>query len=204
MIRLYRAPWSTNVERVALALAHKRLEVESVWIDYADRSPVEAVSGQGLVPVIEAGGEVVHDSPRILAWLEERHPDPPLYPREDPRRAEVEVLVDWFNAVWKTWPNGIEAELRRDEPDERLIARHSASMDTALDRFERLLAGRDHLMGDALGVADCVVFPFVKFALRRDPGDDERFHRILDEHQSVEGRPRLSGWIERMDACPRA
>ena len=40
MIRLYRAPFSTNVERVALALAHKELRVESVVIDYRDRSEV--------------------------------------------------------------------------------------------------------------------------------------------------------------------
>ena len=90
------------------------------------------------------------------------------------------------------------------EPDERAIADYSASMDEALDQFERLLAGRDHLMGDKLGVADCIVFPFVKFALGRDPEDDELFHRILDEHQSAEGRPRLRAWIERVDARPRA
>ena len=204
MLRLYRAPFSTNVERVALALAYKGLEAESVWIDYSDRSRVEEVSGQGLVPVVEDAGTVVFDSPRILAWLEERHPDPPLFPTEDPRRAEVEVFVDWFNAVWKTWPNGIEAELGMPEPDERAIADYSASMDEALDQFERLLAGRDHLMGDELGVADCIVFPFVKFALGRDPEDDELFHRILDEHQSAEGRPRLRAWIERVDARPRA
>jgi glutathione S-transferase len=204
VIRLYRAPWSTNVERVALALAFKGLEAESVWIDYSDRSPVEAVSGQGLVPVIEADGEVVFDSPAILHWLEERHPDPPLFPARDPRRAEVEVLVDWFNAVWKTWPNAIEAELGRPDPDERAIAGYSASMSEALDQFERLLSDRGYLMGDTLGVADFVVFPFVKFALRRDPEDDELFHRILDEHQSVDGRPRLAEWIERIDTCRRA
>lgn len=202
-MKLYRAPFSTNAERVALALAHKGLEVESVWIDYSDRSPVEAVSGQGLVPVIEDDGEVVYDSPRILAWLEERNPDPPLYPSDDARRAEVELFVDWFNAVWKVWPNAIEAELGRPEPDEAAIGDHAAHMDSALDHFERMLAGRDHLMGEEFGVADCVAFPFVKFALRRDPEDDELFHRILDEHQSAEGRPRLSAWIERMDACPR-
>ena len=32
MMRLYRANFSTNAERVALALAHKGLEVESVEI----------------------------------------------------------------------------------------------------------------------------------------------------------------------------
>jgi glutathione S-transferase len=203
VIRLYRAPWSTNVERVALALAHKGLEAESVWIDYADRGPVEAVSGQGLVPVIQADGEGVFDSPVILRWLEERHPDPPLFPRDAARRAEMDVFVDWFNRVWKPWPNGIEAELGRSQPDERVIAACSASMSAALDRFELMLAGRDYLMADELTAADCIAFPFLKFALRRDPDDDELFHRILDEHQSVEGRPRVSGWIERMDACPR-
>ena len=186
-----------------MALAHKGLEAESVWIEYSDRSLVEAVSGQGLVPVLADGDEVVHDSPRILAWLEERHPDPPLFPREEPRRAEVEVFVDWFNAVWKTWPNGIEAELGRPEPDRALIEDHIASMAQALDAFERLLTGRDHLMGDEFGVADVIAFPFLKFAAGRPPEDDELFHRILDEHQSVEGRPRLRGWIERVDDRPR-
>jgi glutathione S-transferase len=203
-MRLYRAPFSTNVERVALALAHKGLDVESVWIEYGDRGPVEAVSGQGLVPVLVDGDEVVFDSPRILVWLEERHPEPPLYPADDPRRAEVELFVDWFNTVWKVWPNAIEAELRRPEPDDAAIASHSAHMDSALDRFERMLAGRDHLMGDDLGVADCIAFPFLKFALARPPEDEELFHRILDDHQSLEGRPRLRAWIERVDARPRA
>jgi glutathione S-transferase len=177
--------------------------VESVWIEYGDRGPVEEVSGQGLVPVIVDGDEVVFDSARILAWLEERHPDPPLFPA-DPRRAEVETFIDWFNTVWKVWPNAIEAELGRTVPDQDAIARHVADMGTALDRFERMLAGRDHLMGDDLGAADCIAFPFLKFALARPEGDDELFHRILDEHQSVEGRPRLRAWIERMDRCPRA
>lgn len=203
-MRLYRAPFSTNVERVALALAHKGLEAESVWIDYGDRSPVEEVSGQGLVPVIVDGDEIVTDSPRILAWLEARHPDPPLYPPADPRRAEVETFIDWFNDVWKLWPNGIEAELGKAVPDQDAIAGHVAHMDTALDRFERMLAGRDHLMGDELGAADLIAFPFLKFALGRPEGDDELFHRILEEHQSVEDRPRLRAWIERMDRCPRA
>lgn len=203
MIRLYRAPFSTNVERVALALAHKGLEVESVWIDYADRGPVEAVSGQGLVPVLVDGDEVVSDSPRILAWLEERHPDPPLYPPSEPRRAEVETFVDWFNNVWKVWPNAIEAELGKPVPDQDAIAAHGAHMAAALDRFERMLDGRDHLMSDELGVADCVAFPFLKFAAGRPPEDEELFHRILEERQSLDGRPRLAAWIERVDDRPR-
>ncbi len=204
MIRLYRARFSTNVERVALALAHKGLAVESVWIDYSDRSPVEAVSGQGLVPVIVDGDRVVYDSPAILRYLEDQYPEPPLFPADPARRAETDALIDWFNHVWKVWPNALEAELGRAEPDREAIAAHAAAMDAALDRFEALLTARGHLMGDDLSAADCVVYPFVKYALHRDPDDDELFHRVLDEHQSTAGRPRLRAWIERMDARPRA
>ena len=205
VIRLYRARFSTNVERVALAIAHKGLEAESVWIEYSDRSQVERVSGQGLVPVIDHDGTVVVDSMAIVAYLEERFPEPPLYPRDPARRAEMDLFVDWFNRVWKHAPNAIEAELGRPAPDQRRIAELSGEMAGHLELLERLLAGRDHLMGDAFSAADCAAFPFLKFALRRDPQDDELFHRILDEHQRLgDDHPRLAAWIRRVDERPRA
>jgi glutathione S-transferase len=204
MIRLYRFRFSTNVERVALALAYKGVEVESVWVDPADRGPVEQVSGQRLVPVIEDDGRVVFDSTAILRYLEERHPDPPLFPRAEARRAEMDVYVDWFNRVCKRPPNELESELLRPEPDQGQIDAHAAVMRANLDRHEAMLAGRDHLFGERFSAADCAAFPFLKYALARDPADDELFHRILDEHQSVVGRPRLEGWIRRVDERPRA
>jgi glutathione S-transferase len=94
VIRLYRALFSTNVERVAIALAHKGLEAESIVIDYDDRSVVQRVSGQGLVPVIDYDGAIVVDSMQILLFLEQRHPDPPLYPAGAARRAEMLVFID--------------------------------------------------------------------------------------------------------------
>jgi glutathione S-transferase len=205
MLRLYRAPFSTNVERVALALAHKRLEVESVVISYEDRSPVVKVSGQGLVPVLVDGDEVIPDSIRILRYLEEKWPDPPLFPRDVARRAELAVFLDWFNEVWKVAPNTIEAELERAQPDEEQVAVHAARMRASLDRFEAMLDGRDHLFGDEFSAADCAAFPFLKYAQLRDPEDDELFHRILEDNLRLDdSHPRLSDWIDRVNARPRA
>lgn len=203
VIRLYRAPFSTNVERVALALAHKGLEVESVVIDYSDRSPVIEVSGQPLVPVIVDDGHVVADSTAILRYLEETRPDPPLFPRDPARRAELDVFLEWFNEVWKEPPNAIEAELREPEPDREQIAALGARMRGWLALFESMLHGRDHLFGD-FSAADCAAFPFLKYARRRDPADDEQFHLILEAHQRLGGGyPRLAAWIERVDERPR-
>jgi glutathione S-transferase len=203
MLRLYRAPFSTNVERVALALAHKGLEVESVEISYSDRSPVIEVSGQRLVPVLVDGDDVIPDSTRILRHLEERWPDPPLFPREPARRAELDVFLEWFNEVWKLPPNAIEAELGEDEPDHDRISILGARMRGWLDLFENMLDGRDHLFGD-FSAADCAAFPFLKFAKLRDPADDELFHRILEENLRLDGgHPRLSAWIDRVNERPR-
>ena len=79
-VRLYRAEWSTNCERVGLALAFKGIEAQSVLIEYSNRAPVEAISGQGLVPVIEDAGEVINDSVAIMRHLDRRTPDPPALP----------------------------------------------------------------------------------------------------------------------------
>jgi glutathione S-transferase len=205
LIKLYQGPFSTNVERVSLALAYKGLEAESVVIDWNDRSPVEKVSGQSLVPVIDDDGEVVHDSTAILEYLERKYPDPPLYPPDPARRAETGVFITWFNEVWKRSANTIESELEGN-PDQATLAAESKLMAERMQVFEDMLTGREYLMGDRVGAADFAAFPFLKYALLPvDPADDEPFHRILADHQPLgDGHPNLRAWIERIDALPRA
>lgn len=205
MLRLYRIPFSTNVERVGLALAHKGLEVESVWVDPADRSEVVRVSGQELVPVLVDGDRVVADSTAILEHLEERFPERPLYPADPARRAELRLFVDWFNRLWKRPPNEIVEEEAKTEPDRDRIAALEAELAGSLPRFEELLTGRDFLLGDELSAADVAVFPFLRYALLWEDGDPDRFHEVLRDALRLDGRfPRLEAWIRRIDALPRA
>ncbi len=202
-MRLYSVPVSTNVERVTLALAHKGLEVEHIEVPFDDRTEIVRVSGQELVPVLDADGEIVSDSAVILRWLEARFPEPPLYPRDPARRAEVEIFVAWFNRVWKRPPNIAATELEGGSPDEELVARSYADLRASLDVFEALLDGRDYLFGE-FSVADCVAFPFLKFGLICDDDDPYVFHHVLRDNLSPDGHPRVAAWIGRVDALPRA
>jgi glutathione S-transferase len=203
MIRVYRIPLSTNVERIALAAGIKGITVEWVDVDPRDRRAVEQISGQTLVPVLETGSEVVSDSPAILRWLEQQYPSPALWPSSVRGRAEADLFVDWFNRAWKVPPNAIATELARDEPDQSRVEQLGEAIESATDLIEALLDGRDFLLGD-LSVADVVAYPFLRYAVDRTPGDDELFHRVLREWITLAAHPQLASWIARMDRIPHA
>ena len=197
-MQLYRFRYSTNVDRVVLALAHKGLEVESVWVDPADRSPVEQVSGQPLVPVLVDGDDVIADSTAIIEHLERTHPDPPLFPDDLARAAGVRIFVDWFNRVWKAEPNlladALDAGRSPDEPELVVWAR---TIRERLDLFDHMLSGRDHFFF-AFGAADCAAWPFLRYGLWIDEDDDETFHRVIHEHQRSDSHPNLRAYLERV------
>jgi glutathione S-transferase len=205
VIRVFVIPFSTNVERVALALGHKGVAAEAVEVDPESRGEVLRASGQRLVPVADFDGEVVADSAAILHRLEELHPDPPLWPAERSRRAELDVFVDWFNRVWKVAPNAIAEAIEGGTHDQFALDAHAAELSAALSLFESLLDGRAYLFGDDLSAADCIAFPFLKYAAGRDPADDELFHKVLEDYQPLgDDHPNLRAWIDRVGAHPRA
>jgi glutathione S-transferase len=193
-MRVWRIPYSTNCERVSLAAGLQGLAVQWVDVDAFDRAPVRLLSGQGRVPVAELDGEIVVGS---LAIVERIAPE--LWPTEPRARAEVDVFLEWFDRVW-LHPIGV---LFTDSDEERK-ARAGAKLERSLDRFEALLDGREHLFGP-LTVADIAVYPFLKYATdEQNPDDDYEIHDLMRRHQSLDGRPRLAAWIERMSALPRA
>lgn len=80
--------------KVRKALVAKQLEFEIV--EYPGLLAAKAKRmGVGLLPVLDYDGERIHDSSVILRYLEQRHPDPPLWPVDPRDRALAELLEDW-------------------------------------------------------------------------------------------------------------
>jgi glutathione S-transferase len=194
-VKVYSVPFSTNCERVALAAGHKGVELEWIEVPYDDRSEIERVTGQTLVPVLVDGDTVLNDSPTIMRRLDERFPQAPLWPSDESRRAEVDVFCEWFNGLWKRPPNLIASGRDPEKYGPRITA--------SLEVFESLLAGRDYLFGE-FGVADITAYPFLKYAVLWDDGDEHEFHRILQRWLPIDGRPRVEAWIQRVREHPRA
>jgi len=86
------SPFCGKVRKV---LRRKNLAYRT--IDYngllAARAP--RLSGTGKLPVLDYDGTRIQDSSDIVAFLEERHPEPALYPADPTERAEAIILEDW-------------------------------------------------------------------------------------------------------------
>jgi glutathione S-transferase len=105
-VRLYTQSFNPFTEKVAAALALKRIPFERIVSDepedIARWSPIAR-----MLPVLEIDGRRKADSEKIVNWLDELHPDPPLY-SADPRTAEAQRnLADWsddsFAWYWNRW-----------------------------------------------------------------------------------------------------
>lgn len=200
-VRVHRVPFSTNVERVTLAAGHKGMEIE--WVDHPDddRSAVEALSGQPLVPVAEIDGAVVRGSMRIVDRLEEMRSEPALYPSDHAAAARAKMFVSWFDRVWKGPPNALDTGAE-PPPDADLLRRRAREW---TGWIAAQLDGRPYLGGEALGAADVCAFPFLKYAVVDPlPGDGDAFHRILVELLRADAHEALDEWVGRVDGLTRA
>src|SRR4029077_2734210 len=94
---LWHIPLSHYSEKVRWALDYKGIAHQRGVLgpDYLIR--VWRATGQGKLPVLWLDRRGIADSPRIIAALEQRSPDPPLYPRDTAERRRALALEDNFD-----------------------------------------------------------------------------------------------------------
>jgi len=96
-VKLYDAVRCPYCARVRIALEEKALPYETVEIDLSDRPRwVYDLNVTGRVPILD-DGFVLPESEVIMAYLDERYPDPPLLPRDPRARADARLLVHRFD-----------------------------------------------------------------------------------------------------------
>lgn len=83
--------------RVRIALALKGLAYETQGHDLRTGAQkvadYVALNPQGMVPALQIESAVLTQSPAILEWLEETHPEPPLLPSDILGRARVRAMA---------------------------------------------------------------------------------------------------------------
>jgi glutathione S-transferase len=175
---LYDAARCPYCARVRIVLAEKALAYETVEIDLADRPAwLYDKNPLGKVPVLEEdGGLLLPESEVIMEYLEERFPEPALWPADPAERALARLWLQQFDRRL-----GDDYYARRRGDPSRLEDR-LAELDAALEA-QPFLSGRD------FGLADAGYVPWIVRA-RTNLGVD------------LEPHPALAGWLERLAERP--
>ena len=160
LYHLWLSPFS---RKVRIALAEKgldfELKAEKVW---ERRQEFLALNPAGEVPVlVEDDGTVLADSTAICEYLEEAHPDPPLYPGGPAERAEMRRVAQWFDlkfsrevSVHLVGEKIMKRFLGLGAPDSAAIRAGKANIHYHLDYVGYLAERRAWLGGDKFSIAD--------------------------------------------------
>ncbi len=168
-----------------MALMHKGLPFDTIPWRFNEKSVI-AFSGQGRVPVLRDGDQVVSDSWTIATYLEDAYPDRPSLFRGDGSRAVTRFVNAWADSVLaggilRLVVIDIFAHLDqkdrayfRETREKRLGAKLetiSADRETnvsafrkTLDPIRTVLAAQPYLGGEMPAYADYVVFGCFQWA----------------------------------------
>jgi glutathione S-transferase len=96
-------------EKVRWALDFKRVEHRRrAPVPGAGTTPVAlALTRRVTFPVLQLDGHAISDSTAIIAALEQRYPDPPLYPSDPAQRARALELEDFFDEQLAPYVRGL-------------------------------------------------------------------------------------------------
>jgi glutathione S-transferase len=164
-MRLYDSPFAPNARRVRMFLAEKGLELPRANVDLAkleQRSDdYNAVNPFQIIPALELDdGSVITESIAICRYLEELHPQPPLFGATARERAEVEMwqrLAEFqlLFTIAQTFRHTHPAMREMENPQVPAWAEASRAKGmTAMRRFDAALASRRYLAGKNFSVAD--------------------------------------------------
>lgn len=192
-LTLYDNPFSPFARKVRVAMDHKGIEADYVnGLDKRQREALAQINGRVEVPALVHDDIVVVGSSDIVAYLERRFSERPLYPADMAEYVRARawercadtvidpILTDI--SLW-TW-----AERTDEIPDGMLEAARS-DLEQVYEALASELRDRDFVCG-ALSIADIALFPHLAAV------------RGLGVSFDGERHPQILAWLKRLRAMP--
>lgn len=213
---LYSGPLSLFSRKVEIVLAEKNLAFERVLVPFSQTKgydpkhpAVLAANPKGQVPVLVDGDVTVYDSTVIAEYLEDKYPNPSLFPREPGARArcrllELEadeiLLVPVRALMFRSEPPGPDAARRAEL--ERAARKEE---DAILENYAGLaakLGTRDYFCG-TFSVADIATFMNIHHGLRLGAPPVSGHQNLSAWRARLAKRPSFAAVIAEMAAADR-
>ena len=171
-MKLYDFELAPNAQRVRVFLAEKGLEVPTEQLNVRDDDqfvePFTSMNPFHCVPFLELDdGKVIAESMSICRYLEELHPEPPLFGRTAEERAvidmwlrrfELDAFIPMLHAVRNHVPmfaGRVVPGTRTDLPQlPVMVTRGKEMMEVFLARVEPHMAQNEFIAGSEYTIAD--------------------------------------------------
>jgi glutathione S-transferase len=206
MLKIYGALLSPFVRKVRCVLAEKQIAYELIATnpfdksaDFVRRSPL------GRIPALEdEQGRSLADSSVIAEYLEERFPEPALFPRDPYDRARVRWFDEYADGGMAAsltakvfFQRVISAKLIKGGCDEAVVQSGLKELPTFLGYLERELGGCDYLVAGTFTLADIsVACQLVNLAHAGVDVDAGRFPTLAAWFARVAARPTFKALVE--------
>jgi glutathione S-transferase len=207
MLEVYWGSGSPFAWRVLLALEIKKIPYASKLIEFSKRQHKApeflALNPRGKVPTIRDGDFVLWESLAILAYLDRKVPEPPLFgcTPEDTGRVwrAISEVVSYLE------PPGYQIAgpifLGKAEEEAEKVRAQTEPLHAELRLLEDALGHSPWVAGNELSAADIVAYPSIETLLRAaGKGAAKAFDlRLLPIGKTY---PAIAAWRQRISALP--
>jgi glutathione S-transferase len=207
MAIVHGASASPFVRKVRVFLAEKGVpyELNPVTPFPPLKPEFKQISPLGKIPVYQDGAFSVPDSSVICAYLERKHPSPPLYPQQHEDYARALWFEEWADGGLVTvagpkifFPRVIGVLLMKKPADEEAVTKAiREDLPPYLDYLEGELGDGDWLVGGRFSIADIGVgSQFVNLKHAGVTADAARWPKLAAYVDRVHSRPSFKALIE--------
>ena len=168
-IRIHSFSLSGHAHRVRLfasvaGITHKVIHVD-VPAGEHKQAPFLALNPLGLVPVIEDGDTVIHDSISILVYLARKYA-PVFIPQDPQQEAEMHRFLAMSAGEISYGPGAARLINVFNAPLDPVFAKTTA--EKVLTKLEAHLIGREFLVANSISLADFAIYSYVAHAPEGD------------------------------------
>lgn len=205
-LEIYWGSGSPFAWRVLLAAEVKRIPYESRLLEFSKgqtrTADFLALNPRGKVPVIRDGDFVLAESLAILAYLDRKYPETPIFGRSAEETGRIWAHISTFESYLREPITIVNRWMFGDKPRTPDVDDAVTKATAEITRFEEQLGrGGSWLVGDAPSAADIVWFPTMRTIIRAGVRAEARTTEI-GLFPFAQRYPNIGAWIARVEALP--
>lgn len=204
MPTIHGAALSPFVRKVRVLMAEKSLPYDlNPVTPFAPPPNWKQLSPLGKIPAYQDGAFSVADSSVICAYLERKHPSPPLYPKNDEDWAHALFFEEYADTkLFEVcapvfFQRVIRGKMMKQAPDEEAVKKAEADQPPVFDWLESKAPDGDAIVGGRFSIADIsIASPITNLQHAGGGIDAKRWPKLAAYVARTQARPSFKPLIE--------